>query len=180
MKKTAYYGFTGIIDPLSAQRIASAFNQAVNEKCDEFYFCLNSLGGSVSDGIFLYNHIMGLPVKTIIHNTSDVMSIATVIYVAAAERYCSKHGKFMLHPTEMPAIHNSMRAEQLQSALDAALTSDQRTEDILRERARIPDPILDARRFKEVFIDADKAVEFGLAHKVVEFSLPDGHEIIQI
>ncbi len=83
----------------------------------------------------------------------------------------------MLHPTQMPAINSSMPAEQLQSALTAALADDQRTEDILRERARIPAATLNDRRFREVYITADQAVEFGLAHDIVEFALPEGNEI---
>ena len=178
-KKTAYYGFTGLIEPASATRIASAFNHAVNNGCDEIYLCLSSPGGYVADGVFLYNHIMSLPAEVTIHNTGTVMSIAAAFYVGAKCRYCSKHGVFMIHPTEMPA-QASMRAEQLNSSLTAALADDQRTENILRERARIPDATLSERRFKEVYITSEKAVEFGLAHKVVEFSLPHGNEMLQI
>ena len=107
------------------------------------------------------------------------MSIAAAVYVAAEVRYCSKHGVFIIHPTEIPA-HANMRAEQLNSSLTAALADDQRTENILRERASIPNSTLNDRRFKEVYITSEKAVEFGLAHKVVEFSLPHGNEMLQI
>ena len=178
-KKTAYYGFTGVIEPASATRIATAFNHAVNNGYDEIHLCLSSTGGYVADGVFLYNHVMSLPAPVIIHNAGTVMSIATAFYVAAKTRYCSKHGVFMIHPTQMPAQSN-MQAEQLQSSLTAALADDHRTENILRERARIPDSILTERRFKEVYITAEQAVEFGLAHEIVEFSLPQGNEIIQI
>ena len=177
-KRTIYYGFTGIIESASATRIASALNHAVNEGYDEIYLCLSSTGGYVADGVFLYNHIIGLPAKVTIHNTGTVMSMAAAVYVAAEVRYCSKHGVFMIHPTEIPA--HPMRAEQLNSSLTAALADDQRIEDILRERARIPDATLSERRFKEVYITSEKALEFGLAHKVVEFSLPHGNEMLQI
>ena len=133
-KKTAYYGFTGLIEPASATRIAAAFNHAVNNGCDEIYLCLSSTGGYVADGVFLYNHIMSLPAEIIIHNTGTVMSIAAAFYIGAKCRYCSKHGVFMIHPTEMPA-QASMRAEQLQTSLTAALADDQRTDRYLA-RAR--------------------------------------------
>ena len=149
-KKTRYYGFTGVIEPPSATRIAAGFNQAVIDGYDEIYLCLSSTGGYVADGIFLYNHIRSLPAKVTIHNTGTVASIAAAVYVAAEVRHCSKHGVFMIHPTEMPA-HQNMRAEQLNSSLTAALADDQRTENILRERARIPDTTLNERRFNEVY-----------------------------
>lgn len=178
-KKTAYYGFTGLIEPASATRIASAFNAAINDNTDQIYLCLSSGGGLVADGIYLYNHIRGLPAEVIIHNTGTVASIATAVYVAADTKYCSQHGMFMIHPTEFQPQAN-MRAEQLQSFLDAALADDQRTEDILRERASIPDALLTERRFKEVHITPEQALEFGLADAVRNFALPDGNEIFQI
>ncbi len=85
----------------------------------------------------------------------------------------------MIHPTEMPA-QDYMRAERLQSHLSAALADDERTENILRQRASIPDAILAERRFNDVYITPQDAVEFGLAHKISEFSLPRGNEIFQI
>lgn len=180
MTKTAYYGFTGVIEPSTATRIATAFNHAVNQRCDEIHLCLSSVGGYVADGLYLYNHIRGLPVQVTINNIGTVMSIATAIYASADVRHCSEHGVFMIHPTQIPGLQPNIQAEQLQSALTAALADDQRTEDILRERTDIPDATLTDRRFKDVYITADKAVEFGLAHKVVEFTLPKGNEIIQI
>ena len=178
-RKTVYYGFTGIIEPGSATRIASAFNLAVNTGCDEIYLCLSSTGGYVADGIYLYNHIRSLPTNVTIHNTGSVASIAIAIYVAANERKCSEHGVFMMHPTEMQQ-QNNMRSETLQSLLDAALADDQRTENILRQRTSIPDKTLTARRTREVHITPQQAVEFGLADRVSEFALPRGNEILQI
>ena len=85
----------------------------------------------------------------------------------------------MMHPTEMQQQGN-IRAERLQSLLDAALADDERTENILRQRTSIPDATLAARRFKEVYITPQQAVEFGLADGVCDFALPRGNEILQI
>ena len=178
-QKIAYYGFTGPIESASATRIASALNRAVNNNYDEIYLCLSSIGGYVADGIYLYNHIMGLPIKTTIHNTGTVASIATAVYVAAVRRYSSPHGMFLIHPTEMPS-HASMRAEQLNSNLRAALADDKRTEDILRQRASIPEEVLSARRYNEVHITPEQALKFGLVHTISDFALPRKSEILQI
>ena len=179
VKKTAYYGFTGVIEPGSVTRIASAFNFAVNNGYDEIYLCFSSTGGFVADGIYLYNHIRSLPIKVTIHNIGTVASIATATYVAASVRPCSEHGVFMMHPTEMPQ-QNNMRPETLQSLLDAALADDKRTENILRQRTSIPAETLAARRFREVHITPQEAVEFGLSDAVRDFALPKGNEILQI
>ena len=179
IKKTAYYGFTGMIEPGSATRIASAFNNSVNDGCDEIYLCLNSTGGLNVDGIFLYNHIRSLPVKVIIHNTSSVLSIALVVYVAAKERNCSKHGMFMMHPTEV-SHPNIMRFETLQSLSTSALADDKRIENILSQHMSIPDETIAARRFRDVYITPQEALEFGIANTICEFTLPEGSKIVQI
>ena len=178
-KKTAYYGFTGSIEPGSTTRIASAFNLAVNNGCDEVYLCMSSTGGFVADGIYLYNHINSLPISATIHNIGTVASIATVMFVAGSKRYCSEHGVFMMHPTETQPQGN-MRAETLQSLLNAALADDHRTENILRQRTSIPDKTLAARGFKEFYITPQESVEFGLCDAVCDFTLPSGNVIIQI
>ena len=166
-RKIAYYGYTGAIDSTGASRVASALNAAVKDRCDEVQLCISSYGGYVSDGIFLYNHIRGLPLRVVAHNIGSVTSIAVAVFLAAHERYCSSLGMFM-------------SAQRLQSSLDSALADDRRTENILRERAAIPEEILTARRFKDVYITPNEAVIYGLVHAVKEFTLPDGDNIVQI
>jgi len=178
-RKVAYYGYTGAIDSGGASKIAAALNNAVNESFDEVQLCMSSFGGFVSDGIYLYNHIRGLPIRVVAHNTGSVTSIAVAVFLAAEERYCSPHGMFMIHPTVMSS-KESMSAQRLQSSLDSALADDRRTENILRERAAIPEEILTARRYKDVYITPKEAVIYGLVHGVKEFELPHGNHIDQI
>ena len=63
---------------------------------------------------------------------------------------------------------------------DASVKELRRTEAILRERAAIPEEILNARRFKDVYITPKEAVIYGLVHAVREFVLPESEEIVQI
>lgn len=178
-KKIAHFGFTGPIEPGGVTKISAAFNEAVNKGYDEVHLSFSSVGGYVADGIFLYNHIKGLPIKTVIYNTGSVSSIAVAAFVAADERYASAHSMFLIHPTSMPSSEG-MTAERLQSSLNAALADDRRTENILRERTSIPDETLNARRFRDVHITPEEARNFGIVHDIKEFSLPQGVEVIQI
>ena len=178
-RRICYLGYTGPIDSDGVGRVAGALNQAVNDHYDEIQLTFSSLGGYVADGIYLYNHIRGLPINVVIHNTGSVSSIAVAVFVAGGERYCSPHAMFMIHPTVMPS-QEGMTSERLQSSLNAALADDARTENILRERAEIPGEILVARRFKDVYITPKEAVIYGLVHAVKDFKLPDGSQIRQI
>jgi ATP-dependent Clp protease, protease subunit len=177
--KTVYFGYTGPVDSGSATRIASALNSAVNSQCDEVHLSFSSLGGYVADGIYLYNHIRGLPLKVVAYNVGSAASIAVAVFVAAEERYCSSHSMFMIHPTAFPTLEG-MSAERLDGALQAALADDQRTENILRERTGIPNDILANRKVREVHITPERAVEIGLVQRIREFTLPKGQQIFQI
>lgn len=174
-----FYGFTGMIDDNSVTRIAAAFNNAVNNGADEVHLCFSSLGGYVHSGIFLYNFIRGSPVKFVAYNGGSVASVAVAIFLAADERYSSEHGVFMIHPTSI-SPQAGMTAALLQSTLDSALADEARTENILRERANVPESVLAKRRSKDVYITPNDALAYGLVHAVREFSLPQGNQIFQI
>src|ERR1041385_1075673 len=177
--KISYLGFTGGIDSSGVTRIAAALNNAVNTGFDEVRLSFSSLGGYVADGIYLYNHMRSLPLRIVAFNVGSVSSIAVAVFLAAEKRYCSSHAMFMIHPTVIPS-QEGMSAERLQSALDAALADDSRTENILRERAAIPERLLTARRPRDIHINPKQAAEYGIVHGVREFVLPRGHQIIQI
>jgi ATP-dependent protease ClpP protease subunit len=175
----SYFGYTGGIDSAGVSRITAALNSAVNAGADEVHLCISSMGGYVADGIYLFNHMRALPLRVTVYNVGSVSSIAVTVFLAADKRYCSSHAMFMIHPTVIPSSEG-MSAERLQSALDSALADDTRTENILRERARIPEQLLAERRTKDVHIDPKHAAEYGIVHGVREFALPRGQQIIQI
>jgi ATP-dependent Clp protease, protease subunit len=177
--KAAYYGFTGLIDSNGATRIATALNAAVNNGCDEVHLVMSSLGGYVADGIYLYNHMRSLPLKVVAYNAGSIASIAVAVFVSATERYCSAHALFMIHPTTMPS-REGMTWGHLESSLQAALAEDQRTESILRERTRLTNDLLDARRTRDVHILPQDALTHGLVDGIAEFALPKGAQIFQI
>lgn len=178
-EKVAYLGFCGPIDSDGVSKIAATLNAAVNENYDAVYMTITSPGGYVSDGIYLYNHIRGLPVPVILHNTGSMASIAATLFLASDRRICSPNAVFMMHPVTLGA-QGAMAAEALQANLTAALADENRTDAILRERANIDPNVLARRRFTDVYLSAEQALGFGLVHRVEEFRLPPGNQIVQL
>src|SRR5690242_21224742 len=99
--KLAWFGFTGMIEPGGVGRISAALNAAANDGVETVHLSFSSNGGYVADGIYLHNHIRALPLHLVIYNTGSVGSIAVSAFLAAPERYCSRHAMFMIHPTTM-------------------------------------------------------------------------------
>jgi ATP-dependent protease ClpP protease subunit len=178
-EKIAFLSYCGPIDAAGVSKIAGMLNAAVNEQFDRVHLCFSSGGGYVGDGIYLYNHIRGLPIPITMHNTGTVASIATTLFSAAERRICSVHSIFMMHPVAVTG-NGSMVSGLLLASLDAAQTDEARTEAILRERTDLPEDILSSRRTTEVWITPEKALTYGLVHEVAEFTLPPGNKIIQI
>ncbi len=177
--KIAYFGYCGLIDSAGVTRIAGALNTAVNGQYDEVYLCFSSNGGYVGDGVFLYNHIRSLPIPVTVHNTGTVASIAATLFVAGERRLCTAHSIFMMHPVQVGS-NGTMASGPLQAALDSALKDEARTEEILRERARIPEDVLAARRTRDIYLTAQDALNYGLVHEIGQFALPPGNKVFQI
>ena len=177
--KCVYYAYTGRIDDEGATRIATALNSAVNTECGTVHLAFNSLGGYVASGIYLYNHMRALPLRIAIYNTGSVGSIAVTVFCGADERYCSRHAMFMIHPTTVSSLPG-MSWDMLKSSADSALADDERTERILRERTRLSDELLNARRSGDVHIGPGDALANGLVQGIAEFQVPKGIQVIQI
>ena len=177
--KCVYYAYTGRIDDEGATRIATALNSAVNSQCGTAHLSFNSLGGYVASGIWLYNHMRALPLKIVVTNTGSVGSIAVTVFVGGTERYCSRHAMFMIHPTTVSSLPG-MSWDMLKSSAESALADDERTERILRERTRLSDELLNARRSRDVHIGPGDALANGLVQGIAEFEVPLGVQVIQI
>jgi ATP-dependent Clp protease, protease subunit len=176
----AYYGFTGPIESNSVTRICSALNYAVNNGHSGVCLAFSSLGGYTADGIFLYNYLRAMPIPVTIHAIGNIASIAVASYLGAEKRVCSKHVLLMMHPTVVPSSAEGATWERAQGAMFSALAEEKRVENILRERAGIPELTLNDRTVKDVHITAEKALEFGIAHELGEFAIPKGARIAQI
>lgn len=175
--RTLYLGFCGVIDATGVGKIAGAFNQAVNDLYDEVHLTFSSPGGVAADGVFLYHHIRSLPIRTVIHNTGMVASVATTIFAAGDVRRACEHSIFMIHPVQTQAngAHTS-----IQSTLDMALAEEARIDQILSERTNIPQDVLSQRRSVDIIFAADKAHEYGLVHEIGAFALPPGNKVFHL
>lgn len=178
--RIAYYAFTGPIESNSVTRICSALNLAINERYDSVYLSFSSLGGYTADGIFLYNHLRAMPIPVTMHATGNIASVAVQCFLGAETRICSQHVLLMMHPTTVPSSAEGMTWERLDSAMNGALAEEKRTDNILRERASVPEELISARRVREVHFTPEDALKFGIAHRLGEFAIPVGVQIFQI
>ncbi|NLJ07517.1 MAG: hypothetical protein GX437_07600 [Sphingobacteriales bacterium] len=65
------------------------------------HLLLSTPGGSVHDGISVYNLLKGLPIEVNTYNFGSVDSIGVVMFCAGSNRYSVPHARFLLHPVAM-------------------------------------------------------------------------------
>lgn len=127
---------------------------------------INSPGGSVSDGLALYDVMKGIscPVRTICLGMAA--SMGALLFAAGDQRDILPHGVVM--------IHDPLRAQAGGSALqlyDISRRLMQTREDMARLFSQFTGRTLDEiyeKTCKDTFFNAEEAVAFGLADRIVE------------
>lgn len=148
---------------------------SLNPPATHIHLLFQSLGGSVGDGICLYNFFQALTIDLTLYNVGAVQSIATIAYLGAKKRKTSAYAVFGLHRT-----HSSPQfatASRLQAATELMTIDDKRTEAILRKHLRLTDKHWSQLNLIELALTGEEAVSVGLADEVAEFSPPKGAKI---
>lgn len=170
-----YWTFNGAITPDSMQLVNRWVSAAVlpTAPACRVHILMQSLGGSVGDGVWLYSLFRGFPRPLTVYNGGHLGSIAAVAYLGAERRCVSPHATFMFHRTTGPAL--ALTANRLRSVLASVEADDARTESIIQERAAFSPELWDQlRQDLDVMLSATDAVAAGIAHSVEEFRPPSG------
>jgi ATP-dependent Clp protease, protease subunit len=173
------YGiFCSAINQETANKIANTMSIASNQNVQHVHLLFQSIGGSVSDGIFLYNLFKALPIKLTLYNAGQISSIAAVAYLGAQGRKTSASATFMLHrSTNTPQVAT---AANMQEIVKSLILDDERTDSILREHVTFHETLWSQLNHHDIYLSATEAVKFGLAQEIGEFSPPVGSKLFNI
>jgi ATP-dependent Clp protease protease subunit len=173
-----YATLSGPVEPGMAQRVFTGFSRAVNDKVNTVHLLVHSLGGSISDGVGIYNFLRNLPIQIIAYNGGMVASIAVVMFLAAQKRAASESGTFVVHKS-----HHTLAAatgEQLELASKGLRIEDERTEKILKSHLKLSPEQWKIHERGNLTITAEEAVKVGLIHEVADFKPPAGSQIFNL
>ena len=129
--------FVGPIDQQASQRIAGALTIAVNNSISHIHMAFQSAGGTVADGVCIYNLLRASPIPITTYNVGSVSSAGVIAYLGAQTRGVSSTGTFMIHKTYLSPI--AARVDKLQAFANSATIDDERTESILRGNINLAD-----------------------------------------
>lgn len=176
-----YVSFTAPVNGQTAQALLGLCTQLVNNSVSQIYLLLSTPGGSVMDGMTVYNVLKGLPVELTTHNVGNVDSIGNVIFLAGKHRYACKHATFMFHGVGAGVPKDSVLGEKdVKEKLGSIQADQRRIGAIIAERSR-----LETEKVEELFLEAttrdpDYALTCGLIDEIRDVQIPKGAPVHQL
>jgi ATP-dependent protease ClpP protease subunit len=80
-----YVSFSAEINPSTTESLISLMANLANLQVQEVYLLLSTPGGSVMNGMNIYNALRAMPFKLTTHNVGNVDSIGNTIFLAGED-----------------------------------------------------------------------------------------------
>lgn len=176
-----YLSFTADIDSDAAENLIAVMARLANLKTKKVYLLLSTLGGSVTNGLALFNLFRGMPFKLVTHNIGNVDSIGNVVFLAGEERYTCAGATFMFHGVHSgPMDGERLNVNAVREKLDGMLNDQKRICSVICSRTNI-----ESREVDELFKqgqtkDAEFALAKGIVHEIREVKIDPGAPFITI
>ena len=157
----------------SAKHIADML--AENPEAKEIKIYINSLGGSVFEGIAIYNQLKRHSARKTVYIDGFACSIASVIAMAGDKVIMPKTSCMMIHNAWTVVLGNS---EQLRKAADDLDVINQASTQAYLDRAgdKLTPEKLKEMLDAETYLTADQCIEYGLADAYSEDEDADQQE----
>jgi len=179
--KTVYISFSAEINPSTTESLIAAISNCVNNKVAEIYLLLSTPGGSVMNGINLYNTLRAMPVKLTSHNVGNVDSIGNAIFLAGETRYASPHSTFMFHGVGFDVPHGGRLEEKtLRERLGSLLSDQSRIGSIMEDRTNLTKNQIKGLFRQAQTKDATFAAGCGIIHEIRDIQIPAGSTIVSL
>lgn len=135
----------------------------------EITFYINSPGGSVTDGLAVYDviRLIDAPVKTICMGTCA--SMGAILFLAGDKREMMEHGRIMVHNPAFGGNHDigGKKPHQIQSELDDLNRCRESLARIISERTGKSLEEVYQVTANDTYFSAQEAIAFGLATNII-------------
>ena len=176
-----YIAFSAEINPKTTESLIAAMADCAKEGAQEVYLMLSTPGGSVMNGMNLYNVLRGMPFKLTVHNVGSVNSIGNAVFLAGSTRYAAPHSTFMFHGIGFTAsAGHRFEEKDLRERLNSVLADRKRIGAIIAEHTNLSERDI-AGLFREAQTkDAAYALNCGIVHEIRDIQIPAGTPIISL
>lgn len=163
-----------LTDEIDMQSCGNIITQLIylnrTEPEKEISLYINSPGGSVTDGLAVYDiiRLLDAPVKTICIGTCA--SMGAILFLAGKEREIMEHGRIMVHDPAFGGNHNmgGKKPHEIQPELDDLNRCRESLAQIISERTGKPLEKIYEVTANDTYFNAEEAVKFGLATRIIK------------
>lgn len=175
-----YVSFSAEINPTTTENLIAVMANCANSNVQTVHLLLSTPGGSVMNGLNLYNVLKGMPFKLIIHNVGNVDSIGNVVLLAGTKRYATKNATFMFHGVGFNAPNSRLEEKNLRERLNGILSDQKRIGNIISQHAKLTGRQI-AGLFRQAQTkDATFALSSGIIHNIRNVRIPKGCPVISL
>lgn len=177
----AYVSFSAEIVAHTCESLLAAMSNCAAQGVPEVHLLLSTPGGSVMNGMNLYNVLRAMPFKLVTHNVGNVDSIGNAVFLAGDERYACPHSTFMFHGVGFDTpVGARFEEKNLRERLDNILADQKRIASIIEEHST-----LDAKDIEPLFREASTkdaafAVGSGIINEIRDVQIPPGSPILSL
>ncbi len=144
---------------------ANDFIDALNQHEGDITIHLDSPGGSVTDGLAIYNAIVNYAGVTTVHIDTLCASIATVVACAADKVVINSNGKYMIHRAWTVAMGNCSDFRSMAEIMEM-MDMDIAETYAMKAGGSVEDWL--NKMDKETWYDAESALEAGLVDEIID------------
>lgn len=173
-KQPVFATFVGELNQLSVKSLVHSIAFAT-QQASELHLIIQSTGGNVAEGIYLYNLIRAAPIPIVLYNVGTICSAAVTAFLGAPRRIASRHSSFMIHRCH--ATFQAASPGLVTTIAESLAIDDERTDKLLREHLNLSPQQWAQYDRHALWTSAETAVECELATEIGEFAPPMGTPI---
>ena len=176
-----YIKFYAPVTSNTAIQFQQVVEQSLRQGLQKLHFLLSTPGGSVHDGISLYNFLKGLPIEVCTYNFGSVDSIGVVIFCAGSQRFSVQNARFLLHPMSMQVFSDQVFGEPgIEEKINALKVDQKNIANIISETTGKNVEEILGLIHKRTTLDPETALEMRLVTEIKQSLVPVGANLISI
>lgn len=176
----AVVSFTSPVNNMTSAALISTVFDMVRQGHDDIHIFLSSPGGSVSDGITIYNTLSALDVPISTYNTGTVDSIANVLFQMGTRRIAFPTSRFMFHGVGFDIQAARFELKDLRERMGGIENDQGMIGDILVRHTNLSSEDVATLFLEAAFVGSMDAKDRGIVDEIGYVSLPNGIPIAQL
>jgi ATP-dependent protease ClpP protease subunit len=175
---TVYVSFSAEINTYTTESLIVVMAQQVANGVPAVTLLFSTSGGTVTNGMNLYNMLRAMPFELTTHNVGNVDSIGNAVFLAGDRRYACRHSTFTFHGVGFDGRPDERLEEKfLRERLNSVLADQKRIAEIIEERTNLAATKIRALFRQAQTKDAEFAVSTGIVHAIRDIEIPEGSVI---